>query len=288
MKDSPKRESLEKFFPLEFCPYRSVSAGRLYCEISTDPLAKEIDDLVCFNCPVPNTLKQNDCIHLSLGTQVKFFKPGEGMVVDFACLAKNRRISLDDCVGCPIYHPRGTPADSATSGSASVLVTLEPEALADLEPTLSAPPIPLRQMNPLSELLPCDSLPDYNEKAVAVCGYPSQAFLTLYEVSYEPVLRTGFNLFPVLVKIDDLCDSGRLLAGARLAIFDISDLHPTVTLLLGVALGLKMPSLLFAHATRREALLECGLPFQAYRDAEDLRQLLRDALAKRLYEKKAG
>lgn len=286
MTESFPRESIEKFFPLEFCPYRSVSAGRLYCEISTDPLAKEIDDLVCFSCPVPGILKQNDCLHLSLGTQVKFFKPGEGMVVDFACMAKNRRISLDDCVGCPLYHPRGKPSLKEDEKWARVMVRLDAEELARIAPVQMAPPPPLRRLNPLSELLPCDAMPDYDEKAVAVCGYPSAAFITLWEEAYAPTLKGDLNLMPVLVKLEDLCLDARNVAGARLAIFDISELHPYVMLFLGVALGLGMPCLLFAQVAKGKDLEGLGLPLHSYRDVSDLREKIKDAVAARLYEKK--
>jgi hypothetical protein len=284
--EAPQRESIEKFFPLEFCPYRSVSAGRLYCEISTDLLAKEIDDLICFNCPVPGILGRNDCIHLSLGTQVKFFKPGEGMVLDIACLAKNRRISLEDCTACPLYYPRGKPSEESGRGSARVVVKLGREALAELAPVLRPPAPPLRQLNPLAELLPCDALPDYDEKAVAVCGYPSASFLTLWEEAYAPVLKDDFNLIPVLVKLEELCHDARNTAGTRIAIFDLSELHPYVTLFIGVALGLGMPVLLFAPSGKSRDLGWFGLPVHFYRDVSDLKDKLKNALSARLYERK--
>lgn len=252
-------------------------------------MSKEIDDLVCFNCPVPDLLKQNDCIHLSLGTQVKFFKPGEEMVLDIACLAKNRRISLQDCIGCPLYHPRGKVHGKDENRTAKVTIRLEPEELAELEPALMPPLRPIRQMNPLSELLPCDALPEYDEKSVAVCGYPSEAFLTLWEEVYNPVLRSDFNLSPVLVKLDEWCKDAQLISGARIALFDLSDLHPAVTLFLGMALGLGMPCLLFAQAAKAKTLeAEWNLPFFSYQNVDDLKEVLRTALASRLYEKKAS
>ncbi len=249
-----QRRSLERLFPLPPCPYRRVRHGQLFCEISTDPRASHINDLVCFNCPVPQILEKNDCIFLSLGTQVRFFQPNEPLVVEIACLAKNRLITLEDCVGCPLHHPR-PPAEKATP--------------------LTAPP---RPRSGLLQQLGCpeDWQENLTQVAVALADHPAAD--ALWEDLYAPLLREAYHRIPVRLKGEDLCADVRAILESWATLVDLYTPHPRLLLYTGMALALGKPVRIFAP---RHLPLESSwkiLPLSYYGDLEDLRHQITETL----------
>lgn len=275
-----KLERLDETFPLEFCPYRKISRGSAYCELSTDPYVNEVDDMVCFNCSVPSILKANDCKHLSIGTQIKAYKSGEKVVLNFSCLAKRRRITLDSCVGCPLYQPGNETCLKMDSREITLEVDTEllNEAVRQIRETSVEVNSSTTIFCPIQRVRGCPNVPTYYPKQVFVAGSMEEDFALLYSTIYQPVLREQLNLQPVRGKLDDFCLATDSLLESRWAIFDLSTPDPYLLVLLGISYGLGKYTFLFAAEGKQAEKAWAPFGILQYKDPQDLARKIKQAM----------
>lgn len=274
-------ERLDDTFPLKFCPFRKIEHGGTFCEISTDPYVKEIDDLVCFNCPIPDLLETPYCRHLNIGTQIKAYKAGEKVVTSFACNAKRRRITLDSCIGCPLYELHREPsAEPIQEITVEVDDELLNEAVKRIEATGAPAEGHAQIFCPSKHTVGCPNHPPLFPKQVYVAGADGQldeGFAAIFANVYEPVLRQELNLHPVQGKVYDFCVATDALLSSRFAVFDLSVPDPLIHTLMGIAFGLGKRVHLFAQEGRQLEKPWEDLGVVWYRDTKDLRAKLKEA-----------